>query len=234
MSCAAIDGLKDPGPFLDSLSYFKEVAKARYTRACQNEESFGTKLACMTFIDVVDNTAFFTSNPEDGFSLNHMDMGPQNILVDESFKLLAVIDWEFAQTAPWQVNHYPVPFSLMSSDAELEEILRDPDHIAYGNISRKVATQKMYQEKMKQAEEEMAQKGHPPARSIADSLNGVESRIYACFERISGDDENDQYLACEMVRMAYGLDLRAAKQYLGTIPSIKNKVDAPALEQVTN
>lgn len=197
-----MEGLKDPGPFSDSLSYFKEVAKAGNTKACQDGESFGTKLAFVTFIDVVDNTALFTSSAEDGFPLNHMDMGPQNIPVDDSFNLLAVIDWEFAQTAPWQVNHYPMPFPLTSSDVELEEILRDPDHFAYRNVSRQDATQKMYEEKMQQAEEEMAQKGQPPARSIADWLNGAESRIYACPERVSGDDESDEALAYEMVRLA--------------------------------
>lgn len=172
-------------------------------------------------MDIVDNTSLFTSNAKDDFALNHMDMGTQNILVDDKFNLLAVIDWEFAQSAPWQINHYPMPFPLTSSDAELEEILRDPGHVAHGNVSRQAAAQKMYKDKMKQAEEEMAQKGHPIARSIADSLNGPESRIYACLERISGDDENDEALACEMVRLAYSLDLEAAKQYLDTI---KNKV----------
>jgi len=41
------------------------------------------------------------------FHFNHMDMGIQNILVDDDFNFVAVIDWELAQTAPWEVNHYP-------------------------------------------------------------------------------------------------------------------------------
>ncbi|GKU11974.1 unnamed protein product, partial [Fusarium langsethiae] len=31
-----------------------------------------------------------------------MDLGTQNVLVDDDLNFLAVIDWEFAQTAPWQ------------------------------------------------------------------------------------------------------------------------------------
>lgn len=226
-----MEGLEDVGPFSCALSYFKEVGKARYARACRDEESSNTKLAILTFMDIVYNTSLFTSSVKDEFPLNHMDMGTHNILVDDSFNLLAVIDWEFAQTAPWQTYHYPMPFPLLRSDAELEEILRDPGHIAYANVSRQAASQKMYVEKMKQAEEEMALKGHPIARSIADSLNGPESRIYACLERITGDGENDEVLACEMVRLAYGLDLEAAKQYLKTM---RNKAMLPLVEVPDN
>jgi aminoglycoside phosphotransferase (APT) family kinase protein len=34
------------------------------------------------------------------FPLSHMDLGTQNIIVDNDFNFLAIIDWEFAQTAP--------------------------------------------------------------------------------------------------------------------------------------
>lgn len=46
-----------------------------------------------------------------------MDIGTQNILVDDEYNLIAVIDWEFAQTAPWQTYDYPMPFPLRESDA---------------------------------------------------------------------------------------------------------------------
>lgn len=222
LSCAALEGLEHAGPFLDSWSYFKEVAKARYARACQAGESASIKLVILTFRRIVDNTVLFTSSAGEEFSLNHMDMGSQNILVDDSFNLVAVIDWEFAQTAPWQVVHYPMPFPLTCSDERIEEILRDPGHLAYHNVSRQAAAQKMYKDKMKQAEEAMTRNGHRVTRSVADSLNGPESRIYACLERVSRDDENNEALACEMVRLAFGLDLEAAKKYLNTI---KTQID---------
>lgn len=177
LSFAAVEGLKYHGPFLDSLSYFREVATAKYTRPCRLDgERSSAKLAVLTFLDIIENTALFTSSAGEEFSLNHMDFEPHNILVDDSFNLLAVIDWEFAQNAPWQVNYYPMPFCQTSPDADLEEILRDPDHIAHRNVSRQVTTRKMYREKMKQAEEEMAQRGIPwwqgplPTRSMERRL----------------------------------------------------------------
>lgn len=89
------------------------------------------KLGAFVFTDIVRTTDLFTS-PSCGelFHFNHMDVGTQNILVDDEFNFRAVIDWEFAQTAPWQVNHYPMPFPLLPSDAEIDEILKDPNHIA--------------------------------------------------------------------------------------------------------
>jgi hypothetical protein len=57
-----------------------------------------------------------------------MDLGTQNILVDDRFNFRAIIDWEFAQTAPWQVNHYPMTFPLLESDTKIQGILQDPNH----------------------------------------------------------------------------------------------------------
>lgn len=143
-----------------------------------------------------------------------MDMGTQNILVDDDFNFLAIIDWEFAQTAPWQVNHFPMPFPLTSSDEELEHILQDQNHIAHDNVLRQAAAREMYVQKMMQAEEDAARRSRLLERPISSMLNGPACRIYACLERVNGDDDNDEALACEMVRLAYGLELEAAQQYI--------------------
>ena len=86
-------------------------------------------------------------------------MGTQNIVVDNGFNFLAIIDLEFAQTAPWQVNHYPMPFPLLSSDAEIDEILKDPNHIAYNNTSRQATARNLYRQKFQDAEQELQKKG---------------------------------------------------------------------------
>jgi hypothetical protein len=69
-----------------------------------------------------------------------MDMGTQNILVDQEFNFLAIIDWEFAQSAPLEVNHYPMPFPLVFSNAKIENILRNPDmlHIVTSHANSRV------------------------------------------------------------------------------------------------
>jgi len=75
-----------------------------------------------------------------------MDIGTQNILIDQDFNVLAIIDWEFAQTALLEVNHYPIPFPLISADAKTDYILQNPDHIAHRNVSRQVTARKMYRQ----------------------------------------------------------------------------------------
>lgn len=215
LASAAIEGVEPRGPFSDALSYFRAVGKARYARACNAGESLDTKLVIFTFMDIVDKTDIFTSKEGDEYHFNHMDMGTQNILVDDEYNFLAVIDWEFAQTAPWQVNHFPMPFPLIDSDAETEEILRNPDHLAYSNVLRQSAAQRMYTKKMIEAENNQA--ARPGRHSIGNALDGPACRIYGCLHGISGFDESNRALAYEMTRLAYALTGAAATQYIDAL-----------------
>lgn len=219
LSTAPADGLVNHGPFSDATTYFTTIGQAKLRNACQDssageEDSFAT-LGPSVFLDILRNTDLFTSaDGGEPFHFNHMDMGTQNILVDDNFNFLAVIDWEFAQTAPWQVNHYPMPFPLTSSDAELDEILKDPNHIAHNNVSKQTAAQNLYRQKFQDAERELEKKGRPLRRSIAHLLDGEASRIYACFEELGRFGGIDEELTHEMIRLAYGFDPGATEQYL--------------------
>ncbi|EJT76909.1 hypothetical protein GGTG_06823 [Gaeumannomyces tritici R3-111a-1] len=107
---AVTEGLANPGPF-----------------------SSEAELGIFIFADIVRNTELFrsadASSSSAQFPLNHMDLGTQNILVDEEFNFLAVIDWEFAQIAPWQVNHNPFPFPLFGSERTSERPSRTRDKL---------------------------------------------------------------------------------------------------------
>lgn len=219
LSTAPADGLANYGPFSGTTAYFTAIGQAKLAKlrnACQNSSSgendgFAT-LGALVFLDTLQNTELFSS-PDSGepFHFNHMDMGTQNILVDDNFNFLAVIDWEFAQTAPWEVNHYPMSFH---SDPEVEEILKNPNHIAHNTVSKRKAAQELYPKKFLDAECELEKKGRPLRRSIAHVLDGEASRIYACFEDLGGFSGMDKELTHEMVQLAYGLDPGATEQYL--------------------
>lgn len=151
LSTAGAEGLSDEGPFTEAWDYFAAVAEAKFYQACKSDiandgGNIFTRLGPSVFEDIVHNTALFKTGGGP-FHFNHMDMGTQNILVDQDFNFLAIIDWEFAQTAPWEVNHYPMPFPLISADAKINYILQNPDHIAHRNVSRQVAARKMYRQK---------------------------------------------------------------------------------------
>jgi hypothetical protein len=148
LSTAVAEGLSDEGPFTEAGDYFTAVTEAKFRQACKNDiandgSNIFTRLGPFVFEDIVYNTALFKTGGGP-FHLDHMDMGTQNILVDQYFNFLAIIDWEFAQTAPWEVIYYPMPFPLIFADAKTDCILQNPDHIVYGNVSRQVAVQKMY------------------------------------------------------------------------------------------
>ncbi|KAJ8065174.1 hypothetical protein OCU04_005886 [Sclerotinia nivalis] len=155
LSTAVAEGLSNEGPFTEAWDYFATIADARFRDACKDDavdSNIFTRLGPFVFKDIVQNTDIFKTGGRP-FHFNHMDMGTQNILVDQDFNFLAIIDWEFAQTAPLEINHYPMPFPLISADAETDYILQNPDHIAHRNVSRQVTAQKMYRQKFRDAEQ---------------------------------------------------------------------------------
>lgn len=228
LSTAVADGLVNHGPFSDAATYFSTIGQATLAKllnACQDsssieDESFAT-LGAFVFLDILGSTDLFTcSDSGEPFHFNHMDMGTQNILVDDNFNFLAVIDWEFAQSAPWQVNHYPMPFPLTSSDAESDEILNDPTHIAHNAVSKQKVAQDLYRQKFQDAESRLEKEGRPLKRSIAHLLDGEASRIYACLENLGGFVSMNEELTHEMVRLAYGFDPAATEHYLERLKAI--------------
>ncbi|KAK0127973.1 hypothetical protein ONS96_007467 [Cadophora gregata f. sp. sojae] len=218
LSTAVAEGLSDEGPFTETWDYFAAVADARFRQACRSDvaddgSNTFTRLGPFVFKDIVHNTTLFKSGGGP-FHLDHMDMGTQNILVDQDFNFLAIIDWEFAQAAPWEVIHYPMPFPLIAADAKTDYILQNPDHIAHRNVSRQVAARKMYKQKFRDAEQALESKGRPLQKSIADVLDGAASRIYALLEKVGVFQGMEEELTYEMVRLAYGFDGDEAKKYL--------------------
>ncbi|KIH87103.1 hypothetical protein SPBR_04974 [Sporothrix brasiliensis 5110] len=222
LAAAPLDGLDNAGPFSSTAAYFKAIADSTVNRE-QHESSrrppggrlSWSALGAYVFHDIVYNTSVYPDMEGERFPLNHMDLGTQNILVDSAFNFVAVIDWEFAQSAPWAVNHYPMPFPLLDSDAEIQAILADPTHLAYENMSRQEAAREMYVKGFRAAETALQEQGRTLAGgSFADVLDSPSSRIYACFTRLGRMTSADQGLVQEMVRLAFGFDREKTKVYL--------------------
>ncbi|KAF2498506.1 hypothetical protein BU16DRAFT_570967 [Lophium mytilinum] len=222
LASAAAEGFEAAGPFLSAHEYFTAVGNARYLEASKSAEDddeeeadIYTVLGPFIFRDIVQHTDLFKGPGNTGpFHLNHMDMGTQNILVDDAFNFLAVIDWEFAQSAPVEVNHYPMPFPLISSDAEIEQILSSPGGVAHRNVQRHVKARASYRHSFEAAEEALAGKGRPLQRSIAETLDGPASRIYAALEKIAVFDGMGEELTREMVRLGFRLIGEDADEYV--------------------
>jgi len=222
LSTASSNGLVRHGPFSSAAEYFTSIATSRVIQTSQSEQDELTfdQLDAFTFLDIVRKTELFNTN-ETSFPLNHMDLGTQNILVDESFHFLAVIDWEFAQTAPWEVNHFPMPFPLVWSDEKIDAALKDPSNKAHKAISQQAATRQMYIQKFQDAERELQESGRRLQKSFPDVLTNAASRIYACYEHIGSAGDGDEDLVREMVRLAFSFDRERTYEYL---EGIKDKI----------
>lgn len=200
------------GPFSSAVAYFGAIAEAvvRKEKESSTDRSLSwAGIGAFVFRDIVYNTALYQSTPsaagdDELFPLSHMDLGTQNILVDDNFNFLAIIDWEFAQTAPWPVNYYPMPFPLTDSDVEIQAILQDPTHLAHENVSRQEAARKLYTQKFREAETELREQGRALTGSFSNVLDGPASRTYACFSRLGRMPAADEQLVREMVRLAFG------------------------------
>ena len=200
--------LRDAGPFSRAVEYFTAVANA-----AAGKLDSSTRLGALVFRDILDKTTLFGDiDTVEQFPLNHMDLGTQNIIVDDKFNFVAIIDWEFAQTAPWQVNHYPMPFPLLGSGTE--DILRDPSHLAYKNVLRQDVSRRIYRQKFQEAERKLEEEGRALEGSFADTLNSSASRIYSCFTSLGRLQQADRGLLREMVRLAFGLDADKVEEYL--------------------
>lgn len=217
LSIAASEGLSNEGPFTESWDYFSAIADARLQQALNDEVDDSNVfkiLGTFVFQDIVLNTPIFKTIGDGPFHFNHMDIGTQNILVDEDFNFVAIIDWEFAQSAPWEVNHYPMPFPCIFSDDKIHKILEDPNHIAHDNISRQVYAQGLYRQKFADAERALERRGKTLPKSIADTMHGAASKIYAIAEKIGVFSGMEEELTYEMVRLAFGFDGEEARKYL--------------------
>lgn len=154
LSTAAAEGLVPQGPFSTATEYFTAIGKAALWRTElqydeRNQDS--VRLGGFVFLDIVQTTGLFEES-QDLFHFSHMDLGMQNIIVDDDFNFLALIDWEFIQTAPWHVNHYPMPFSLLWPDRKIKNALDDRTHIAHRNILKQHSSRGLYWPKFREAE----------------------------------------------------------------------------------
>lgn len=152
LAAAPVKGLKDAGPFPTAAAYFRAVGQAAINKYADADPASFSRISARTCCEIISKTQLF-EDASTTFPLNHMDLGTQNILIDENFNFLAIIDWEFAQTAPWQVNHYLMPFPLLQSDKEITEILQCPSHLAHNNVRRQQAARNLYKQSFQDAEE---------------------------------------------------------------------------------
>ena len=213
----ATDEAGDIGPFSDAWEYHMAIAEGRVKNArkepsCDPDDKYHL-LGPVVHLDIVKNSSLFKSNRNGPFPLNHLDMGTQNLLMDDEYNIVAIIDWEMAQTAPWEINYYQWPFPPMDRKDDVNWDSLGP--VARSNTQRTFDSQDFYRRKFAQAEIELRNQGRPLAVSISNILDSDESRTYFMMERhgVDGPDADETYLK-EAVKMAFGYGDQEVESYL--------------------
>jgi Phosphotransferase enzyme family len=172
------------GPFPTATEFFKAwcakvnfgLSNKRLHEACgsyaaeliPNITSFPTKLAMMA-----SRLSDFDKGP---FPLIHGDFGHNNVVVNNDYQIIGVIDWEKAFAAPWEVaGDYPLTLSTvppaMDAPSNYNEMGKPTDPI----LAKKFASQKDYIANIKDAED---------ARSITELPRLLNLLQDSCKQRL--------------------------------------------------
>ncbi|OCL11280.1 hypothetical protein AOQ84DRAFT_229648 [Glonium stellatum] len=172
------------GPFFTATEFFKAwcakvkfgLSNKRLSEACgpyaaelvPSIESFPTKLAMM---------ASRLSKFDKGlFPLIHGDFGHNNVVVNDDYQIIGVIDWEKAFAAPWEIaGDFPLTLSTippaMDAPWNYDEMGKPLDPI----LAKKFANQKDYIANIKDAED---------ARSITELPRLLNLLQDSCKQRL--------------------------------------------------
>lgn len=93
------------------LEDFKAIHRPRY--GAQYGEEFASQLeaSILAFPSELQKlTATIPIRNYGPFPLIHPDFACWNVVVDDYYKVLGVIDWEFAHSGPWEMVHFPACF----------------------------------------------------------------------------------------------------------------------------
>nr|POE93277.1 hypothetical protein CFP56_19289 [Quercus suber] len=217
LSYAEMDGLTAPGPFKDAIHYYTAVIDGKI-RSLRNKNAHRSiQLAHYVYRDIVQNSVVFKESHEPPFHFNHMDLGAHNILVDGNYSIIAVIDWEFAQSAPWQEHTYPKLFAPLANvfEESNKAILCDPAHVDYRSASLQEATRQRFRKGFDNAERELRTQGRNIGRSISTSLGSKGARIRTLASMLQHvDPVYVEQCTVEMIKIAYELNEEDAKKHL--------------------
>ena len=218
LSYAEMDSLVTPGLFASVIDYYTAVINNTKCHSLRNKEVHKSlQLAYYVYRDIVQNSSTSKEFNRPPFPSNHMDLDTPNFLVDGAYNIIAVIEWEFAQSAPWQEHTYPIlftPFGNVFSESD-EAILRLPAQVRCGNLSLQEVTRQQYKKGFDDAERELHTHGRDIRVSISTLLGSKGARIKALagiLEHI--DPMYVERCALEMIRIAYEIDERDSKKYL--------------------
>jgi len=164
------------GPFQTAEEYFKGWAETsefgmsdeRLTGACG---PFAAEIipSVRSFKQSIHDAASKLSIHNNGpFPLCHGDFGHNNVVVDDNYKILGVIHWEFAFAAPWEVfGDFPLTLSVTPPKMDLPSNYDEAGNPKDEELAEKFRDREKYLLAVKREEERL---GLDKKFSVSDVL----------------------------------------------------------------
>ncbi|KAF2489589.1 hypothetical protein BU16DRAFT_585838 [Lophium mytilinum] len=186
------------GPYSTATSFFHAWAAAHRTyalsetkiRACAPPE-YGDALveSAKNFPAAIQELAPKISARDSGpFPIHHPDLGTWNILVDDNFKLVGIIDWDAAFAAPWEVfAQFPLFIYGVPRQLDYPGWYDDKGNPTDPEIIEKYEKRKRYIDAVKRAEDKMGMGGDGEGYLLSVALEDTQRRDIGAAMHIFSD-----------------------------------------------
>lgn len=166
------------GPFDTATEFFEAWAAklefgktAEQLQTASGEDAAEIVLSVSSFTKSIGELAGRLSVCDNGpFPLCHGDFGHNNIIVDDRYNVLGVIDWGTAFAGPWEIfGDFPLTLSTVPPAMDLTSNYDENGSPKSDDLARKFADQKEYVAAVKQEENRSGEDSHYLSKSLEDS-----------------------------------------------------------------
>ncbi|OHE90477.1 hypothetical protein CORC01_14228 [Colletotrichum orchidophilum] len=150
------------GPFNTATEFFKAwAAKTTFGMTDENLRTASGQYAdeiipsVLSFPKSISNLASKLSTRDHGpFPLCHGDFGHNNIIVDDEYRVLGLIDWEASFAGPWEVfADFPLTLSMVPPSIDVPWNYNEQGDPVTDELKHQLADQKSYVAAVKEVED---------------------------------------------------------------------------------
>ncbi|KAF4417969.1 protein kinase-like (PK-like) protein [Fusarium austroafricanum] len=185
------------GPFITATEFFE--AWATHSKFGKTDEQlragsgqFADEIACSTalFLPTIKKLADKLSVHNHGpFPIYHGDFGHNNVIVDDDYRVLGVIDWEGAFAGPWEIfGDFPLSISTVPPAMDVPWGYNEDGSPISVEVAQKFADQKDYVAAVKEEENRIGQ-----SHRLSEALQNTERQQLATAMRLFRDGKVGWY-----------------------------------------
>ncbi|KAF5017914.1 hypothetical protein F66182_10130 [Fusarium sp. NRRL 66182] len=185
------------GPFITATEFFE--AWATHSKFGKTDEQlragsgqFADEIAHSTalFLPTIKKLANKLSVHDHGpFPIYHGDFGHNNVIVDDDYRVLGVIDWEGAFAGPWEIfGDFPLSISTVPPAMDAPWGYNEDGSPISVEVAQKVADQKDYVTAVKEEENRIGQ-----SHRLSEALQNAERQQLATAMRLFRDGKVGWY-----------------------------------------